>query len=49
MLDRLDFEKLALIDLSLSPHVAEFESPVSESRKESLSVRTVPFHINHLH
>jgi hypothetical protein len=45
MMDRLDFEELALknIDSSLSPSVADFksESPVSESRKAPLSVRTV--------
>jgi hypothetical protein len=47
MVDRLDFEELALknIDLSLSPSVADFrsESPVSESKKAPLtrSVRTV--------
>ena len=47
MLDRLDFEKLALIDLSLSPSVTDFisKSPVSESRKELLSVSRIPFRI----
>jgi len=42
MMDRLDFEELALksIDLSLSPSVAHFrsESPVSESKKTPLSI-----------
>ena len=35
MLDRLDFEELAVIDLSVSPSVADFRSrsPVSESKK----------------
>ena len=53
MMDRLDFEELALksIDLSLSPSVTDFrsESPVSESKKapSSPSVCTVPFLINH--
>ena len=45
MVDRIDFEELALknIDLSLSPSVAHFrsESPASESEKTPLSVRTV--------
>ena len=44
-MNRLDFEESALknIDLSLSPPVADFksESPVSESKKAPLSVRTV--------
>ena len=52
MMDRLDFEELALksIDLSLSPSVAHFrsESPVSESKKAPLSVRTVPSRINYV-
>ena len=45
-MDRLDFEELDLrsIDLSLSPSVADLsKSPVSESKKEPLSVRAVPF------
>ena len=47
-MDRLDFEEIALksIDLSLSPSVADFRS---ESKKEPLSVRTVPFRINYVH
>ena len=44
MLDRLDFEKFDLMDLTLSPSVANFisKSPVPES------VCTVPFRINHV-
>jgi hypothetical protein len=52
MVDRLDFEELALksIDLSASPSVDHLgsESKVSESEKASLSVCTVPFRINHV-